>query len=89
MDISLILKDNDPNLHGSFTPYQTLLERMNDDPALPQEFRKLLNTPEAEKQNMRFAVYDAKSSKEKQQLDEVQIKYLRAKWDHYLDLKLS
>lgn len=48
LDITKILTDYDENLHESFTPFQILLERLNDDPALPQEFRKLLNQREAE-----------------------------------------
>lgn len=49
----------------------------------------MLNQVDAEKQNLKFVVTDAKSSREKKAIDEIQIRYLRAKWDHYIDSKLA
>lgn len=49
----------------------------------------MLNQVDAEKQNLNFVVTDAKSSREKKAIDDIQIRYLRAKWDHYIDSKLA
>jgi hypothetical protein len=38
-----------------------------------------------EEQNLMFPVSDASSSRYKTQIDEFQLKYFRAKWDHYID----
>lgn len=48
-----------------------------------------MNRVRAEKQNLKFAVTDARSSRQKLGIDEIQLKYIRAKWDHYLDQKLA
>lgn len=66
-----------------------MTEQLLDDPSLPQEFRKIMNIVRPENQNMKFVVDDARSSREKLGFDHIQIKYLRAKWDHYIDQKLS
>jgi len=45
--------------------------------------------PRVEVQNLEFPVVDAESSKRYTDTMEFQMKYMQAKWDHYVDSKLS
>lgn len=84
-----ILEDGDSNFEESFAPYQLLTRQIKNDPELPLELRKVLNQVNYEPQNLGFPVTDAASSKLFTDTNELQMKYMKAKWDHYLNSKIS
>ena len=89
LKLSDVLDDGDEILDSSFSPYRQITRQIKDDPELPQELRRILNNPRVELQNLNFPVTDAQSSKYYTDTMELKMKYLKAKWEHYLDSKLS
>lgn len=89
LKLSDILNDGDEMLDRSFSPYREFTRMVKDDPELPQELRRILNNPRQELQNMEFPVTDAESSKYFTDTMDFKMKYLKAKWQHYVDMKLS
>jgi hypothetical protein len=85
-----LILENDDFFHESFTPFQKLVEQhLADDASIPEEIRKMLNVIKPEEQNAYFPVFDARSSRLKTQVDEFQMKFFLAKWDHYIDRILA
>lgn len=60
-----------------------------NDPELPQEVRKVISVVRAEQQYGNDQITNAQEAEEFEALDELQMSYLKAKWDHYVDNKLS
>jgi len=88
MDINDVLLDGDKIFGTSFTPYREFTREIANDPEIPGEIRKIINRTRAEAQNQEFPVYDAVTSKLYTDLNEFQMKYLKAKWAHYVDRHL-
>ena len=88
-----ILKDGDgeidPILEGTFNPYERLSEEAKNNPNLAPELRKLLNKNEPEKQEVQNPITDEESARAYTDNLEVQNAYFQAKWQWYVDKKLS
>lgn len=87
----LILKQElrDERLDEAFTPFQALVDKMVSDEDLPQEVRKFFSKPQPELQNLDRPIVDSQTRQNYMDLNELQMKYIRAKWDNYLDRKLE
>ena len=89
IDITDILYDGDQMFGKSFTPWQHFTDEALADPNMPDEIRKCLSRPTSTTTDASFPVTDAKSSKEFSLLSELQMHYLKAKWDHHIDTYLE
>ena len=87
----LVIKDElkDARLDEAFTPFQAIVDTMLHDEDLPQEVRKFFTQRKPEHQNIDRPVVDSESRQSYLDLNEFQMKYIRAKWDNYLDRKLE
>lgn len=89
MSIQDVLNDGDVIFGDNFSPWSTFTRQAIHDESLPEEFRKMLAQPHTERLNMRMKSNDQESSTFASLLNEFQMSYLQAKWDHHVDTFLS
>jgi hypothetical protein len=56
---------------------------------IPTQLRKILNSTEPELQNLFNPIFDETSRKEYLDLNELKLRLFEAKWEWYLDKKMS
>jgi len=56
---------------------------------IPTQLRKILNSIEPELQNLFNPIFDETSRKEYLDLNELKLRLFEAKWEWYLDKKMS
>jgi hypothetical protein len=93
MHHSDIVKDKDGNidpiLGANFDPYERLSEDAKNNPNLAPEVRKLLNQQEPELQAIENPIEDEEQAMNYVHDMEIKNAYFQAKWQWYVDKKLS
>lgn len=85
MSIIDVLEDGDEMFGDSFQPWTTFAREAMHDPSLPEEIRKLLAQPRPERPSARAPIRNERESRLHSLLNELQMNYLKAKWDHHLE----
>ena len=76
-------------VESGFEPFSQLSEEAKNDPLIPTQLRKILNRIEPELQNLFNPIFDETSRQEYLDVNELKLRLFEAKWQWYLDKKMS
>jgi hypothetical protein len=86
LDSHVVHTEEDPN-HGNYVPNDS--NGIENSLNLPDEIRKLYNIQTPELQHFGIDINSETSSRDYENMNEVAIKYFRAKWEFYIQTKLD